>query len=142
MQDINIFYDKSTKILSYRKKELSILFKHAQTQSTDDEISNTLFRAFILLLYAHLEWTTKDLAKLFFEYLNSQNLNFNKINHIYYLNYIKRQFDAWLKSSDIKKPQDKAFFLYWCKDKIKHWLRIIFQNINERLLYKFLKFYI
>ena len=83
---------------SWRKKELQTL-SFMLARINDEALRATFRRAFVVLLYAHLEGSLRELTKLFLRFLEHQDLEFTQL---------KENFWVLLKPVSIELPPSQA----------------------------------
>lgn len=74
--------------ISWRKKEIWDLFnfiKYCSDPKSWSFFDKTIYyRSYILLIYAHLEWTLKYVGSNYLEFINSKNLKFSELNNWFF----------------------------------------------------------
>lgn len=83
---------------SWRKKELQTL-SFMLKEINDEALRATFRRAFVVLLYAHLEGSFREITKLFLRFLEHQELEFTQL---------KENFWVLLKPVSIELPPSQA----------------------------------
>lgn len=83
---------------SWRKKELQTL-SFALADINDEALRATFRRASVVLLYAHLEGSFRELTKLFLRFLGHQDLEFTQL---------KENFWVLLKPVSVELPPSQA----------------------------------
>lgn len=136
--DLNQYNDKINSDLSWRKKEISNLwsFINEITNDNNEKLKDIQYRAFILLLYSHLEWFVKKWWGLYLEYISKLNKKFSDLQYSFYETYFSRQYKSWKKLKDLMGSyKDIAIFYYWKQD--INTRSNINTNVLINLLYQF-----
>lgn len=78
--------------ISWRKKEIWDLFNFIKYCSNPTSWSfsykSIYYRSYILLIYAHLEWTLKYVGANYLEFISSKDLKFSELNDWFFETYV------------------------------------------------------
>lgn len=119
--NLNQYNDKINKDLSWRKKEISNLwsFINEITNDNNEKLKDIQYRAFILLLYSHLEWFIKNGGSIYLRYINKQNKKFSELKYSFFEIHLERQHAGWTKLRCLMGDYQKRARLYYKKQEIQ-----------------------
>ncbi len=127
------FYDKISKNLSWRKKEISNLWSFIDeiTTAKHHELCEIQYKLFVVLIYAHLEWFMKEWWSCFLSYIQKEKKNFSELKHVFFEMYFKRQYDSWSRSIiDILQDYHEIAVIYSKSSEIE-----THSNINTEVFF-------
>lgn len=79
------FDDELDSDMSWRKKEISVLYMLAQKK--DDEV---LLKSLILLIYAHWEGFIKRSSKIYLKYISDKNIKIDRLENNFHAITLKK----------------------------------------------------
>lgn len=87
------FNNKIQEDLSWRKKEIIGLWSFIEEiNNKDNELCNIQNRAFVLLVYSHLEWFLKLWWHFYLQHISELNKKFSELKYVFFDYHIKNKF--------------------------------------------------